>query len=90
MEHNNDCGVGAFFILGFAVGISVMVAIMVSSNRFRNNDKLIAECEKDLPRSQRCILVAIKEHKSVSYYRCNDTQRLCIEVKEPSNQQLSY
>jgi len=49
--------VSAFFI-GMAAGS--LVALLLFFLFPNENTRLLAECEKDLPRSQKCVLIAVE------------------------------
>jgi len=46
------------FIVGVVVGGIIM--LLLTFTLPNENTRLLAECEKDLPRSQSCILIAVE------------------------------
>ena len=49
-------------IIAFAVSLQILVGVLVTDDtyqQYKKDTKKIEQCEKDLPRSQKCVLIAV-------------------------------
>ncbi len=52
------------YLLGLFCGVMLCVwTVRLTPNEINSNRQKIIDCEKDLPRSQKCVMLAVPERK---------------------------